>query len=131
MPLSTAVVTCPGKLLNDVLVPDAGWYDVMSEDAAWFTFWPTGRTQTPDAFVNGRVVTTKLTNDEYAFFVQCEQSVMPGVIAEASYAWLGISVLRSDTGAEATEVKAAWLGPELQIDGRIAGYLDVDGGKLV
>jgi hypothetical protein len=43
----------------------------------------------------------------------------------ASTVWPSFSALRDDDSAEAVAVRAAWLGPELVLDARMAGYLDV------
>lgn len=131
MALDVAILTCAASTVLDVLVPAAPWDDTAAEDAAWFTTWPTGRTENRDAFVNGRVVTGPLPDGKRAFFVQCDADVMSSMMSIATTSWAGIAALRADNSAEAEAVKAAWLGPELEIDGRIAGYLDVNGEQLV
>lgn len=130
MPLSVAIFTSDSSEVLDTIVPAAPWKDTMAEDASWFTAWPLGRAEQRDAFVNGRVVTASLPDGKRAFFVQCDADVLPAVLEIATTSWPGIAALRADTGSEAMAVKAAWLGSELEIDGRIAGYLDVNGEQV-
>lgn len=130
MALEVAILTSPAGTVLDVVVPSVPWSDTAAEDAAWFTTWPLGRTENRDAFVNGRVVTAPLPSGGRAFFVQCDSSVMPSMLSIAESSWAGIAYLRADTSPEAMAVKAAWLGSELEIDGRIAGYLDVNGEQV-
>lgn len=130
MQLDVAIVVCPKELMLGVTVPFCPWPDTMAEDASWFTTWPTGRAEAPDAFVNGRAVTSQLSNGQVAFFVQGVLEPVSFMLAIATSSWPSISALSADTSEEAAEVKAAWLGEELVIDGRIAGYLDVTGSTL-
>ena len=118
-------MVCPASSVLDVVVPFCPWPDTMAEDADWFATWPLGRDDARDAFVNGRAVTSPLPDGSVAFFVQCGAETMPAMLAIATTSWPSIGALSADTGVEAQAVKAAWLGEELVIDGRIAGYLDV------
>lgn len=125
MPLDVAIFTSASSTIFGVVVPAATWPDTMAEDAAWFSMWPLGRTEARDAFVNGRAVTSTLPSGEVGFFVQCDAATMPAMLAIATTSWPSIAALSADNSAAAQAVKAAWLGEELTIDGRIAGYLDV------
>lgn len=125
MPLEVAIFTCAPSTLLDVVVPVAPWPDTMAEDAAWWTTWPLGRVAARDAFVNGRAITSTLPSGEVGFFVQCDAATMPAMLAIATTSWPSTAALSADNSAAAQAVKAAWLGEELVIDGRIAGYLDV------
>lgn len=125
MPLDVAILTCAPTTLHATVIPAAPWPDTMAEDAAWWTTWPLGRIDARDAFVNGRAVTSTLPSGEVAFFVQCDAATMPAMLAIATTSWPSIAALSADDSAAALAVKAAWLGEELVIDGRIAGYLDV------
>lgn len=125
MALEIAVLTCAPALVLDVVTPATTWPDTMAEDASWWTTWPLGRVAARDAFANGRAVTSPLPSGEVAFFVQCDSATMPAMLAIATTSWPSIAALSADNSAEAQAVKAAWLGEELVIDGRIAGYLDV------
>lgn len=125
MALDVAIIVCAPALVLDVVVPVAPWPDTMAEDAAWWTTWPLGRVAARDAFVNGRAVTSTMPSGEVAFFVQCDAATMPAMLAIATTSWPSIAALSADNSAAAQAVKAAWLGEELTIDGRIAGYLDV------
>lgn len=125
MALDVAIIVCAPSLVLDVVVPVAPWPDTMAEDAAWWTTWPLGRVAARDAFVNGRAVTSTMPSGEVAFFVQCDAATMPAMLAIATTSWPSIAALSADNSAAAQAVKAAWLGEELTIDGRIAGYLDV------
>ncbi len=125
MALDVAIFTCAPALVLDVVTPAATWPDTQAEDAAWWTTWPLGRTEARDAFVNGRAVTSTMPSGEVAFFVQCDAATMPAMLAIATTSWPSIAALSADNSAAAQAVKAAWLGEELVIDGRIAGYLDV------
>lgn len=125
MPLEVAIFTCAPSTLLDVVVPVAPWPDTMAEDAAWWTTWPLGRVAARDAFVNGRAVTSTMPSGEVGFFAQCDAATMPAMLAIATTSWPSIAALSADNSAAAQAVKAAWLGEELVIDGRIAGYLDV------
>jgi hypothetical protein len=125
MPLEVAIMTCASTTLLDVVVPVATWPDTQAEDASWFATWPLGRVAARDAFVNGRAVTSTMPSGEVGFFVQCDAATMPAMLAIATTSWPSIAALSADNSAAAQAVKAAWLGEELVIDGRIAGYLDV------
>lgn len=125
MPLEVAIFTCSPSTLLDVVVPVTTWPDTMAEDADWWTTWPLGRVAARDAFVNGRAVTSTMPSGEVGFFVQCDAATMPAMLAIATTSWPSIAALGADNSAAAQAVKAAWLGEELTIDGRIAGYLDV------
>jgi hypothetical protein len=125
MSVEVAIMVCPASSVLDVVVPFCPWPDTMAEDADWFATWPLGRTEARDAFVNGRAVTSPLPDGNVAFFVQCDAETMLAMLAIATTSWPSIGTLSADTGAEALAVKAGWLGEELVIDGRIAGYLDV------
>lgn len=125
MPLDVAIFTATPSRVRDVVVPAMTWPDTMAEDAAWWTTWPLGRVAARDAFVNGRAVTSTLPSGEVGFFVQCDAATMPAMLAIATTSWPSIAALSADNSAAAQAVKAAWLGEELTIDGRIAGYLDV------
>lgn len=131
MPLDVAIFTSPATTVFSTVVPVTPWADMMAEDDAWFSTWPLGRDAARDAFVNGRVVTSTLQNGEVAFFVQCDADTMPEMLSIATKSWPGIAALSADNSLEAQAVKDAWLGSELAIDGRIAGYLDVNGDRLV
>lgn len=131
MPLDVAIFTSPATTVFSTVVPVTPWADMMAEDDAWFSTWPLGRDAARDAFVNGRVVTSTLSNGEVAFFVQCDADTMPEMLSIATKSWPGIAALSADNSLEAQAVKDAWLGSELAIDGRIAGYLDVNGDRLV
>lgn len=125
MPLEVAIFTCSPSTLLDVVVPVAPWPDTMAEDAAWWTTWPLGRVAARDAFSNGRAVTSTMPSGEVAFFAQCDATTMTALLTVATTWWPGTAALSADNSPEAQAVKAAWLGEELVIDGRIAGYLDV------
>ena len=125
MALDVAIFTCATTTLHNTVIPAAPWADTMAEDAAWWTTWPLGRVVARDAFVNGRAVTSTLPSGEVGFFVQCDAATMPAMLAIATTSWPSIAALSADNSAAAQAVKAAWLGEELTIDGRIAGYLDV------
>lgn len=127
MSVDVAIMVCPPSSVLDVVVPFCPWPDTMAEDADWFATWPLGRTEARDAFANGRAVTSTLPDGHVAFFIQCDAETMPAMLAIAITSWPSISALSADNSAAAQAVKAAWLGEELVIDGRIAGYLDVDG----
>lgn len=125
MPLEVAIFTCDSSTLHGTVIPAAPWPDTMAEDAAWWTTWPLGRVVARDAFANGRAVTSTMPSGEVGFFVQCDATTMTALLAIATTWWPGTAALSADNSAEAQAVKAAWLGEELVIDGRIAGYLDV------
>lgn len=125
MPLEVAIFTCATSTLHGTVIPAAPWPDTMAEDAAWWTTWPLGRVAARDAFVNGRAVTSIMSGGEVAFFAQCDASTMTALLAIATTWWPSIAALSADNSAAAQAVKGAWLGEELVIDGRIAGYLDV------
>lgn len=125
MPLEVAIFTCSPSTLHGTVIPAAPWPDTMAEDAAWWTTWPLGRVAARDAFANGRAVTSTMSGGEVGFFVQCDAATMPAMLAIAMTSWPSIAALSADNSAAAQAVKAAWLGEELTIDGRIAGYLDV------
>ena len=127
MSVEVAIMVCPSSSVLDVVVPLCPWPDTMAEDADWFATWPLGRAEARDASVNGRAVTSTLPSGDVAFFVQCDASTMPAMLFIAVTSWPSISALSADNSEAALAVKAAWLGEELVIDGRIAGYLDVDG----
>lgn len=129
MPVDVAIMVCPSSSVLGVVVPLCSWPDTMAEDADWFATWPLGRTEARDAFVNGRAVTSPLSDGSVAFFVQCDAETMPAMLFIALTSWPSISALSEDDSKAAMAVKAAWLGEELVIDGRIAGYLDVDGAS--
>lgn len=125
MPLEIAIFTCQSSTLHGTTISSAPWPDMLAEDAAWWTTWPLGRIAARDAFVNGRAVTSTMPSGEVAFFVQCDAATMPAMLAIATTSWPSIAALSADNSATAQAVKASWLGEELTIDGRIAGYLDV------
>ncbi len=125
MPLEVAIFTCAASTLHNTVIPAAPWPDTIAEDAAWLTTWPLGRVAARDAFVNGRAVTSTMPSGEVGFFVQCDAATMPAMLSIATTSWPSIAALSADDSAAAQAVKAAWLGEELVIDGRIAGYLDV------
>lgn len=125
MPLDVAIFTSASQALFNVVVPVTPWPDTQAEDFAWWTTWPLGRIAARDAFVNGRAVTSTMPSGEVAFFVQCDEATMPAMLAIATTSWPSIAALSADNSAAAQAVKAAWLGEELTIDARIAGYLDV------
>lgn len=125
MPLEVAIFTCGAETRYGVVVPFMPWPDTQPEDASWWTTWPLGRAANRDAFVNGRAVTSALPSGEVAFFAQCDADTMAALLAIATASWPGTAALSADNSATAQAVKAAWLGEELVIDGRIAGYLDV------
>lgn len=129
MPVDVAIMVCPSSSVLGVVVPLCPWPDTMAEDADWFATWPLGRTEARNAFVNGRAVTSPLSDGSVAFFVQCDAETMPAMLFIALTSWPSISALSEDDSKAAMAVKAAWLGEELVIDGRIAGYLDVDGAS--
>lgn len=129
MSVDVAIMVCPSSSVLGVVVPLCPWPDTMAEDADWFATWPLGRTEARDAFVNGRAVTSPLSDGSVAFFVQCDAETMPAMLVIALTSWPSISALSADDSEAAMAVKAAWLGEELVIDGRIAGYLDVDGAS--
>jgi len=125
MPLEVAIFTCAPSTLHGTVIPAAPWPDTMAEDAAWWTTWPLGRVAARDAFANGRAVTSTMPGGEVGFFVQCDATTMTALLTVATTSWPSIAALSADNSAAAQAVKAAWLGEELVIDGRIAGYLDV------
>ena len=130
MQFDVAIMVCPKEIVLGVTVPFCPWPDTMAEDASWFTTWPLGRVGVPNAFVSGRAVTSQLPNGQIAFFVQGVLEPVSFMLTIATTSWPSISALSADTSEEAAAVKAAWLGEELVIDGRIAGYLDVTGSML-
>lgn len=125
MALEVAIFTSVAETRFGVVVPTMPWPDTLTEDAAWWTTWPLGRIAARDAFANGRAVTSALSSGEVAFFAQCDADTMAALLAIATTSWPGTAALAADNSATAQAVKAAWLGEELVIDGRIAGYLDV------
>ena len=125
MPLEVAIFTCAPTTLFSVVVPVMPWPDTQAEDASWFATWPLGRIAARDAFANGRAVTSTMPSGEVAFFAQCDATTMTALLAIATTSWPGTAALGADDSATAQAVKAAWLGEELVIDGRMAGYLDV------
>jgi hypothetical protein len=127
MQFDVAIMVCPQTFALEVVVPFCPWSDTLAEDADWFTTWPLGRTEARDSFVCGRAVTSTLPNGQVAFFVQSDVVTLESMLEIATTSWPNIAALSADDSAEAQAVKAAWLGEELVIDGRIAGYLDVTG----
>ena len=125
MPLEVAIFTCSPSTLHGTVNLAAPWPDTMAEDAAWWTTWPLGRVAARDAFANGRAVTSTMPGGEVAVFAQCNAATMTALLTIATTSWPSIAALSADNSATAQAVKAAWLGEELVIDGRIAGYLDV------
>ncbi len=113
-------------VVDGVSMPVAPWVDVYREDDAWMTVWHQGRGVAPDDFVHVRALTSPtLSGPSAAFFVYALPDALAAMALSASTVWFSFSALRDDDSAEAVAVRAAWLGPELELDARMAGYLDV------
>jgi hypothetical protein len=126
MQRDVAIFVCECVVIDGVTMPVAPWVDVYREDDAWMTVWHEGRLVAPDDFAHVRALTSAtLSGPSAAFFVYALPAALVAMATSASFVWPSFAALRDDTGPEAEAVRTAWLGQELVLDARIAGYLDI------
>lgn len=126
-----ALMVIEATVIDGVTMPVAPWVDICREDDAWMSVWHEGRAIAPADFAHVRAVTSPtLTGNAACFFVYALPAALAIMASSASHIWIGFDALRDDTSEEAVAVRAAWLGPELELDARIAGYLNIPGQQL-
>ena len=118
---------------GDILAPATPWEGQVEGETGWLTYWPAGRAERPNVFVQCRALTTAtLTGGRAAFFAQGPSARIAQIQALATKSWDGLAALRVDATAAAVAVRAAWVGESVgTLRHRVAGYGDTNGESRI